>query len=233
MTQNGAILIVNLPIKRFGKMGEVAQKIVKYLWQLSMEARPPQRKGKKDIRRPVALFADECQFFISSYDDKFFSTARSSRACGVYLTQDLPSFYARLAGAAGEHDAEALIGKFQTVIVHSGRDRTTNQAAADLVGQITMEQASSQQSDGRNSGGGGAQHPDDTTLSDNSGRNVGRSRTVSTYRDYAVPPEYFTNQLRNGTKENRYKVDGIMVTIGRTWQHSKANFIKAEFNQKL
>jgi hypothetical protein len=237
MTQNGAILIVNLPIKKFGKMGEAAQKIVKYLWQLSIEARPKQTRGwwiwEKDIRRPVALFADECQFFVSSYDDKFFSTARSARACGVYLTQDLPSFYARLAGAAGEHGAEALIGKFQTTIVHAGKDRTTNQAAADLVGKITMEQASTQQSDGRNSGGGGAQHTDDTTLSDNSGRNVGRSRTVSTYRDYAISPEYFTNQLRNGMKENRFKVDGIMVTIGRTWKHSKANFIKTEFNQKL
>ncbi|QBF30061.1 type IV secretory system conjugative DNA transfer family protein [Thalassococcus sp. S3] len=231
MSHNGALIIANLPIKKFGQTGEVAQKIIKYLWQVSVEARTP--NGKEPMR-PVFLFADECQFFISSSSDaEFFSTARSARACGVYLTQDLPSFYSRLAGKGGEHDADALIGKFQTRIFHSNVDKTTNLAAAEMIGKITKQQASRQQNFTQNRGEGGAYQAHDVAQSDNSGLGRSTSETLSTYQDYAVPPEYFTNQLRNGTKANRFKVDGIVVTGGKTWKHSRANFIKAEFDQRL
>lgn len=229
MSHNGALIIANLPIKIFGQTGEVAQKIIKYLWQISVEARTP--KGKEPLR-PVFLFADECQFVVSSYDAEFFSTARSARACGVYLTQDLPSFYSRLSGKGGEHDADALIGKFQTRIFHSNVDKTTNHAAAEMIGKITKQQASRQQNFTQNRGEGGAYQPHDVAQSDNSGLGRSSSETLSTYQDYAVPPEYFTDQLRNGTKENRYKVDGIVLTSGKTWKHSRANFIKAEFDQR-
>ena len=229
LSHNGAIIIANLPIKTFGQTGEVAQKIIKYLWQISVEARTPQ--GKEPLR-PVFMFADECQFFVSSYDAEFFSTARSARACGVYLTQDLPSFYSRLSGKGGEHDADALIGKFQTRIFHSNVDKTTNLAAAEMIGKITKQQASRQQNISRNRGEGGAYQPHDVAQSDKSGLGRSSSETLSTYQDYAVPPEYFTDQLRNGTKANGFKVDGIVVTSGKTWKHSRANFIKAEFDQR-
>lgn len=229
LTHNGAIIIANLPIKTFGQTGEVAQKIIKYLWQISVESRTAE--GKKALR-PVFMFADECQFFVTSYDAEFFSTARSARACGVYLTQDLPSFYSRLAGKGGEHDADALIGKFQTRIFHSNVDKTTNLAAAEMIGKVTKQQASRQQNVSRNRGEGGAYQPHDVAQSDNSGLGRSSSETLSTYQDYAVPPEYFTDQLRNGTKANRFKVDGIVVTGGKTWKHSRSNFIKAEFDQR-
>jgi len=233
MSHSGAIIILNLPVKKFGQMGEVAQKIFKFLWQISTEARQPEgTKRRKKPMRPVFLFADECQFFTSERDDEFFSTARSARACGVYLTQDLPSFYSRLT-KGGEHGADALIGKFQTRIMHGNVDKTTNAAAAEMIGKITKQQASQQQNVNRNLGEVGAYQPHDVAQSDNSGKGVSVSTTLSTYQDYAIPPDYFTNQLRNGTKENRFKVDAIIVTAGRTWKHSSANFIKAAFDQRL
>lgn len=233
MSHAGAIILLNLPVKKFGAMGEVSQKIFKFLWQVATEARQPEgTKRRPKPLRPVFIFADECQFFTTERDDEFFSTARSARACGVYLTQDLPSFYSRLT-KGGEHGADALIGKFQTRIMHGNVDKTTNAAAAEMIGQITKQQASQQQNINRNLGEGGAYQPHDVAQSDNSGKGMGVSTTLSTYRDYAIPPDYFTNQLRNGTKANRYKVDAIIVTAGRTWKHSRANFIKAAFDQRL
>jgi hypothetical protein len=239
MSHNGAIILVDLPVKKFAKMGEAMQKIIKYLWQLSVEARvpPAQSWWQKMTRpappmRPVFLFADECQFFVTEYDDSFFSTARSARACGVYLTQDLPSFFARLPNES-EHSADALIGKFQTRIIHGNLNVPTNEAAANLIGKVTKQQLSRQQNKVQNRGEGGAYQPHDVAQSDNSGLGISSSTTLSTYQDYALAPEYFTNQLRNGTRENRYKVDGIIVTGGKTWRHSRANFTKATFDQRL
>lgn len=238
MSHHGAILIVNLPVKEYGKMGEAMQKIIKFLWQLSVEARvPPSQTWWQRMTvpeppiRPVFLFADECQFFVTERDDDFFSTARSARACGVYMTQDLPSFYSRLP-KDGEHGADALIGKFQTRVIHGNLNAPTNEAAAKLIGHVAKQQLSQQQNANQNRGEGGAYQPHDVAQSDNSGRGISSSTTISTYRDYAVPPEYFTNQLRNGTRENRFKVDAIMVTTGRTWRHSRMNFTKAAFDQR-
>jgi len=77
-THEGAIIILDLPIKVFEQAGVVAQSLFKYIWQKATE-----RRVVRADTRPVFLFADEAQNFFSSYDLEFQSTARSSRAATV------------------------------------------------------------------------------------------------------------------------------------------------------
>ena len=63
------------------------------------------------------------------------STARTARACTVYLTQNLPSYYAQIGGRNPEHIADSLLGNFQTKIFHANGDPKSNQWAADLIGK--------------------------------------------------------------------------------------------------
>lgn len=152
-THEGAVLILDLPIKRFEQTGAVAQLLVKYLWQKATE-----RRAIDPDTRPVFLFADEAQLFFSSYDLEFQSTARSARAATVYITQNLPSLYARLGGRNPQDQADAIIGNFQTKIFHSNTDHRTNQWGADMIGRELHRRGSAnwsagqstQASDGRN-----------------------------------------------------------------------------------
>jgi hypothetical protein len=136
VTHEGAIIIVDLPIKRFEHTGAVAQMLVKYLWQKATE-----RREIRADTRPVFLWADECQFFISDYDREFQSTARSAHAATVYITQNLPSLYAQIGGRNPQDLADAIIGNFQTKIFHSNTDHRTNQWAADTIGRAIQRRS--------------------------------------------------------------------------------------------
>lgn len=137
LTHEGAILIVDYPIKTLGAAGVVAGQIMKYQWQKATE-----RRAVEAYTRPTFLFADECQFFLSKYDAEFQSTARSSRAATVFLTQNLPTYYAQLPGRDPKSAAESLLGNFQTKIFHANTDAVTNQYASDLIGKALQQRAS-------------------------------------------------------------------------------------------
>lgn len=143
VTHEGVILILDLPIKRYEQMGVIAQLLIKYLWQKATE-----RRNIDANSRPVFLFADEAQLFVSTYDLEFLGTARSARAATVYLTQNLPSLYARLGGRNPQDQADAILGNFQTKIFHSNTDHRTNQWAADMIGRALHQRRSANWSQG-------------------------------------------------------------------------------------
>ncbi|MEJ0027692.1 MAG: TraM recognition domain-containing protein [Rhizomicrobium sp.] len=175
VTHDGVVLVMDLPLKRFEQAGYVAQMLVKYLWQKAAE-----RRGPSGQARPIFLFADEAQFFVSPYDMEFLSTARSARAATVYITQNLPSLYASVGGTHPQDRIDALLGNFQTKIFHANSCHRTNQWAADLIGKSVQRRSnrswsfgeSSQTSDGH-SGNWGMQRG--TSRGDNRGSSVGGS----------------------------------------------------------
>lgn len=204
LTHHGAIIIMNLPVKEFGEAGRAAQVVYKYMWQQAAE--------RRDIRnnpRPVFLWADEAQNFASEYDMQFQATARSSRACTVYLTQNLPNYYAEMGGQHSKYRVDSLVGNLQTKIWHANSDPETNKSAAETV-------AKSWQS--RNSGGFNF-----------GGENIGISQSSQESFDYDVPPQTFT-KLRKGGPLNDYLVDAIIFQNGRTWSNDKTYF-HSTFNQ--
>lgn len=133
LSLEGGILILDMPVKTWQEDGIIAQHIIKFLWQRAVEARAAFHAGGP--MRPVFLWADECQFFVNEYDAEFQSTARSARASTVYITQNLPTLFAKIGGQNPQHYAEMLLGNLMTKIFHANGCATTNRWAADTIGQ--------------------------------------------------------------------------------------------------
>jgi len=221
-TFDGKIIILNLPVKEHNELGQFAQVLFKYVWQRAVERRVPpgiDHKTAEETIRPVFLWADESQFFANSYDALFQCTARSSRACTVYLTQNLPSYFATFSGANARSEVEAFIGNLQTKIFHANGDPTTNNWAADSIGRTRQMQYYGGMSE---------------TVARQGGLNqsAGGSQVV----EYLVQPQEFT-MLRTGGEESEMKVDGIIFQGGRRWivpaKETKKvqNFIRHVFPQ--
>lgn len=130
LSHEGAIIIVDFPIPEWDEAGILAQQLFKYIWQRSVE-----RRVVNDQTRPVFLWADECQYFVSPYDAKYQAICRQKKASTVYITQNLPTYYDRIGSQRPEHTAHALLGNFQTKIFHANTCRETNNYAAELIGK--------------------------------------------------------------------------------------------------
>lgn len=223
MTREGIVLVLDLPTRAFGPAGAVAQQIIKLLWQQVLEH---QMIGKRT--RPVFCWADEAQFFMNSYDTEHLSVCRQARVCNVFITQDLPTYDAQLASREA---ARALVAKFQTRIFHANTDQVTNNYAADIVGKVTKYHHSDSTTESRNSGGGGSTGEHESSYTAGHGLTRGQTRGKSSYQDYALPPEYFGQNLRTGGPKNRRRVDAVMLRAGGTYRPTRSNWIKAEFSQ--
>lgn len=91
MTHEGAVIVIDLPVKEFNQLGQMAQTLIKYIWQRASERRDVQLHP-----RPAFLWCDEAQFFATATDAEFQSTARSSRIATVYLSQNIGAYYNHL-----------------------------------------------------------------------------------------------------------------------------------------
>jgi hypothetical protein len=85
--------------------------------------------------RPCFLFADESQLFTTQFDALFQTTARSSRCCTVYLSQNLNNYLAAYKGSSGQADAKSLLGNLTHHVVHALADSDTANFIAELIGR--------------------------------------------------------------------------------------------------
>ena len=149
---NGGIILLNMPALTLNEDGVIAQQIFKYMWQRAMLARnalaPPFRE------RPVFLWADEAQYFVNSYDAEFMSTCRGSRVCTVFLSQSLPTYYAKIGGDNVQHRVHHLLGNFATKVFHSSACPETNEWGARMIGRRLQNRRSYTESEGTSSSGG-------------------------------------------------------------------------------
>ena len=201
----GKIIILDLPVKEFAAAGRAAQVMFKFIWQQAMERRDVTRHP-----RPVFLWADEAQNFVSEYDMQFQATARSSRCCTVYITQNLPNYYAEM-GTHAKDRTHSLVGNFATKIWHANSDPETNRQAAETIGRSWQQKKSS----GMNLGSGGA----------------GTSSNVSWQFEYDVPPQAFT-MLKKGGPDNGLEVEAIVFQNGRIFDHSEKTNLQTVFHQQ-
>lgn len=204
--RDGAILVLDLPVQEFGEMGRVVQGIMKYMFQKAIL-----RREVTTDPRPVFLWADEAQNFISSFDYEYQATARSARGCTVYLTQNISNYYAKL-GAGGRDQADSLLGNFKTQIFHANSSHPTNQYAADLIGQFWTTNDSynvsfNEQGNSRSAGGSDALR-------------------------YKLLPSDFTT-LRTGGAMYGGEVDAIIFQGGRIWQQTGDTYLRASFQQSF
>lgn len=148
LTFHGAIILLNMPALTRHEDGIIAQQLFKYLWQRAVLAR--NALAPLQQQRPVFLWADEAQYFVNSYDAEFLSTCRGSRACVVYLSQNLPTFYAKMAGENARDRVHQLLGNFATRIWHSNACAETNEWAARTLGKSLQRRESHNRSEGSN-----------------------------------------------------------------------------------
>lgn len=222
--REGKLIVMDLPTLRYGPMGAVAQSLFKYLFGLSMQGRPVTPET-----RPVLLYLDEVHNFLSVSDADLLATARSAKVCPVFITQDQPTFFAKMDKEA----AQSLLGKFGTRIFHANLSYETNLAAAELIGKVEKFHRTETQSDTESSTSGGGQQDEHGSSQGGRTKTSSRGRSTSGYMDFEIPPDYFATQLRTGTQANNFKVDAIVIRGNRNWTRTGRHWIKAEFDQRL
>jgi hypothetical protein len=201
---NGKIIVLDLPVKLFDKVGRDAQIMFKYIWQRAME--------KRDVKlnpRPVFLFADEAQHFLHEHDADYQATARSSRICTVYISQNLPNYYANMGGEKAAHKIKSFLGTLNTKIFHANADIETNQYASALIGDHLIEKTSNGNSIGVD--------------------NVSKSSNTSLEFDRAVRPEKFA-RLMTGGPQNDFTIEAYFHRQGNAFSIGN-NYLKMKFNQ--
>ncbi|HYF32508.1 MAG TPA: TraM recognition domain-containing protein [Chitinophagaceae bacterium] len=200
---DGKIIILNLPIKTYHKIGRDCQVLFKYIWQRAMEKRNIRENG-----RPVFLFADEAQHFLHEYDSEYQATARSSRIATVYISQNLANYHANMGGTKSEHRVKSFLGTLGTKIFHSNADTQTNEYASALIG------------DG---------YTEDISTSSTMAGEFSTTRGKSFRLERMVRPEEFVG-LRNGGPKNKFLVDGYMHRQANPFPDGM-NFRKITFSQ--
>lgn len=201
---NGKIIIINLPVKIYHKVGRDVQIMFKYIWQRAMEKRNVKANG-----RPVFLWADEAQNFLHEYDPEYQATARSSRIATVYISQNIPNYYSNMGGTKGEYKVKSFLGTLATKIFHANADIETNKYASELIGEDYKENPS----ESRNSMDG----------------KVTITKTMSYHLAKLVRPEEF-HTLSTGGEKNKSKVRGYIHVQGMKLTR-EFSFYKLQFDQ--
>jgi len=200
----GKILLLNLPVKEYHKVGRDCQILFKYIWQRAME-----KRNAKANPRPVFLWADEAQNFLHEHDAVYQATARSSKIATVYISQNLPNYYASMGGHGSEYRVKSFLGTLNTKIFHANADIETNQYASALIGQIEADKVGE---------------------SVQIGAQFGRSLSRSEELRQQVRPEVFAG-LKTGGTVNQGEVEGYIL-----WQGSgllpNRNHLKVSFFQE-
>lgn len=199
----GKIILINLPVKVYHKVGRDCQILFKYIWQRAME-----RRTITPQSRPVFLWADEAQNFLHEHDAEYQATARSSRISTVYISQNLPNYYASMGGQKAEYRVKSFLGTLGTKIFHANADIETNRYSSELFGDVMYEERG---------------HTVTTA------EKFSQSDSFSLKMDKHVRPEEFMN-LKTGGPRNAHRVEGFFHKQGNSL-FGKYNFTKANFNQ--
>jgi hypothetical protein len=134
LTFHGAIILLAMPTLTWNEDGVIAQQLFKYIWQRAVLSRNGLAQQHRE--RPVFLWSDEAQETVSSYDGEFLSMCRGSKCCVTYLSQSLPTYYAKMGSDNPRDAAHALVGKFMTHVFCSSSCPETNDFAARTLGRV-------------------------------------------------------------------------------------------------
>ncbi len=220
MTEEGKIILIDLAVKEFREVGQFAQVLWKYAFQRSIE--------RRDVRanpRPVFLWADEAQNFLTSYDFQFQSTCRSSRVAVVLLSQNISNFYAALGGnEKARVETDSLAGNLNTKILHANGDAVSNEWASRMIGRCRQffmnANNSEQQPDNEMTYWLGFNQP---------GQN---SAGLSEQYEFEVQPSAFTT-LRTGGLQHKGLIDAIVFQNGKRFGASGRTWLLTTFKQQL
>jgi hypothetical protein len=162
----------------------------------------------------LIVFGDEWTKHATSYDSEVFNEARSHKAGAVVLTQSVSRLYASMKG--GEHAADALLGQFGHIVLHTCDAKTANFAAEQLGQRLEMM-----------AGGGPEDKPDAFQLLMARG---GLRPSFSFSYQPILQSSLLMSGLRCGGSGNDYLVDGIVIRPGAPFSTGE-NFLLTTFRQ--
>lgn len=201
-TFDGKIIVLDIPTKEYGPAGRSAQLLLKSVWMRAVE-----RRAVTPDTRPVVLFQDEAQQFLTLDDQSFAATARDRAACIVSLTQNLSGFYSAMQTRDPRAACDAYLGCLNTKVFHFNEDPTTCNFAERLFGKQWRYYL-----EGSVSMGGGQRIEPGST---------GAQRTLGARRmEVPVMPAASLRSLRRGGHESDCKVDAVISLAGRLIRHT-------------
>lgn len=197
-TFEGKIVMLNFPVHQFQQLGIVSQCMYKKTWMQAV-----QRRFVTPSMLPVFIWQDEAHFFLSDDDQQFMTTARTSKACSVMISQNISNYYAAMGGSDSKAKVDALLACMSCKIFHSQNDAVTNDWAGETISK-----------DYRSS----------LTIGD-SGNTIGQE-----YQYQFLPRDY--SLLLTGGWTNKGIVEAVITIAGRKFSNGK-NFLKVKFQQNL
>lgn len=239
---HGAVIVLAMPTLTWNEDGVIAQMLFKYMWQRAV-------LGRNSLAQET----------VHSYDGEFIGMARGSKCCPVFLTQSLPTYYAKMGGSTGRDEAHGLVGKFMTHIYHSNACPETNEYASRMIGKVVTRRsnfsAGNSQSvnegmsagNNENTGNSSSFGSSGQSFSSNSGSNSGSgnnwgdnrgrsstdnvSRGYSENMEYVIEPGEFARILKTGGRANGNIVTGVWFQSGRVFGASGGNMMLRRFAQ--
>lgn len=219
--EDGKVIVIDLPVKEFAEVGQFAQVIWKYLFQRAIE-----RRDVNAATRPVFLWADEAQHFVTSYDQQFQTTCRAARVATVLLSQNVSNFYAALGGSEkGRAEANSLFANLNTKILHANGDPVTNEWAASLIGRSLQHFASGNSGTSSDEPWGSMPWMDWGRL--NRSSNAGFSEAY----EFEVQPAEFT-RLATGGPDSDWKVGSVVFQNGKVFKSTGKTWIPVKLQQR-
>jgi len=213
---DGKIVVVDLAVKEFQEIGLYAATIWKTQFQKAVERRDVRRQP-----RPVFLFVDEAQLFTTKTDAMFQTTARSSRCCTVYLTQNINNYFTAYSGESGEAQVKSLLGNLATHIVHCLGDSDTAEYMATLIGHSKQWF----------SNGSISHQPFDMTAEFFGQRSSQASGGYSEQMDFEVQPAELV-RLATGGPKNNFLVLALIWRGGQPFSSTGRCYLWTSFDQR-
>jgi len=195
---DGKIIIVDLPVQEFRLVGRIANLAFKYCFQIAV-LRRVQPADRKSFLRPVFLWGDEMQNYISRFDSEFVAVCRSAGCCTVYLTQNRESFRRALKN----NDAvDSLLGNLACKIFCSNAG-DTNDYASRLLGDRWLNITSTSV---------GQSQRDMMQQQQNAGNHTSGVSRAEQRRPYVEISRFTT--LKRGGALNNFQVEAIVYNGG-------------------
>jgi hypothetical protein len=198
----GKVIVIDLPLSEYRLAGQVAALCWKHCFQMAVLRRVPPKRPDEYLR-PVFLWADEAQYFLTGeHDTAYQAVARSAGGCSVYLFQNREILISSLRREA---TVDALLGNLQTKFFCQNSSPQTNKWAAELLGErfVSVSSTTVGRSEGARAGLSGDAE---------SNRSAGLSR--SEQRRFYTEPARFTT-LKRGGSEHGFTVEAIVYNGGK------------------
>jgi hypothetical protein len=200
-TFGGKIIIIDLPVQEYRLAGRVAALAWKWCFQVAVMRR--QNTGR--TQRPIFLYADECQNFVTERDTEFQAVARSAGGCTVYLTQQREGIRRVLKS---DDATDNLLANLQTKFFCQNTGET-NKWASELLGERFVRITST------NIGRSGQAGGDAGDASSQAGIQRSEQR-----RNFIEPARFTT--LKRGSAANEFQVEAVVYCGGKLFGQGTA-----------